>query len=176
MANGSRPTRTLRTISGSAGQKDKKMNVQDSVFDLDTMERVTLVKPVPDHVAVTSVADALARLGNDAAKLLKVIDEGLAAEEKVAVKLNTSIPWMVEEESEDGKSTVLVPFDGKPADEVKVNGLILSFAKSMFGYAKKMDNDAEKSRAAKAKAKADAIEMIRSTPAIVERLKTSAAA
>ena len=166
-----------RRLTGELGSSKKDhMNVQSTVFDLDTMEKVTLVKPVPTFVPVTSTADALARLGNDAARFLKVINEGLESEIKESIKADINIPWMVEEESEDGKTVELTPFSGMPADETKVNGLILSFAKNMFGYQKKMDADAEKSRAAIAASKQQAIDMIRTTPAIVERLKLTARA
>ena len=145
--------------------------VQDSVFDLDSMERVTLVKPVPEFVPVSSTNDALTRLGNDTARFLRVVNEGLESEEKANVKNDTSIPWQVEEE--DG---TLSPFEGTPANEIKVNGLILNLAKSCFNYVKNMSPDPAKSKAMKSAAKAAAMDMIKNTPAIVERLKTSAAA
>src|SRR5580693_2923912 len=101
--------------------------VQSTVFDLDTMDRVTLVKQLPEPPKINSTAEALHFLGNDAKKLLEIIQKGIEVEQREQVKNDPNVPWMVEEESEDGKSTELSPFSGTPANEDKVNGLILSF-------------------------------------------------
>ena len=139
------------------------MNVQNTIFDLNTMDEVTLIKPVPEFKPVTSTHDALARLGNDSARFLKVINDGLESEERDAVRDNSEIPWAVEDEEGN-----LVPFEGVPADKKAVNTLRLNLAKSVFGLTKEMSLEE------KQKAKSDAMEFIRSTPKIVEGLKKTA--
>ena len=134
----------------------KQSPLSRTIYNLDDMEEVTLVKTVPDFVPVDSTQAALHRLGNDAKKFLAVINDGLAAEERNAVADNSEIPWM--EEDEEGNQT---PFSGTPADGKKVKALILTLAKTIFGYVK---GEKEKNRAAKA----SALAMIQSN----EQIKT----
>ena len=141
----------------------KQSPLSRTIYNLDDMEEVTLVKTVPDFVPVDSTQAALHRLGNDAKKFLAVINDGLAAEERNAVADNSEIPWM--EEDEEGNQT---PFGGTPADGKKVKALILTLAKTIFGYVK---GEKEKNRAAKA----SALAMIQSNEQIKNGLKNSAA-
>jgi hypothetical protein len=117
--------------------------VQRGGIDLSTFTEVTLKKVVPPMQAVTSVEDALARLGNDSARLLAVITRGLQAEHDHAVLTDPNIPWRTT--NEDGKLNG--EFTGILADIKKVNQFVLVMAKTQFGF----DKDAPKEQKAKAK-------------------------
>lgn len=140
-----------------------ELPLQQSVFDLETMDEVTLVKTVP-FIPATSVEAALAVVGNDSAKFLEIVNEGLKNHTRETAKNDPSIPWNVEDEEGN-----LTPFTGSPADAKVVNNLILSMAKSVFGYAKDITREAKKA------AKESAMTLIRSTPAIRDGLKSQAA-
>ena len=140
------------------------LKVQRTIFDLDTMEEVTLVKAV-NFEPVGSTQEALVRLGNNANKFLEVINRGLKSEEQASAVSNPSIPWQIEDE--DGE---LSTFEGTPADNKQVNALVLGLAKTVFGYSKDAGTDKKR------EAKASAIEMIRSNDQIREGLKKNAAA
>jgi hypothetical protein len=141
------------------------IKVQRTVTDLDTFEDVTLVNtgkfsPVSgnDFIKV-----ALERLGNDHVKLAAVINDGLRAEEMRVLRSKTD-GWMAEDEEGN-----LTAFSGTPADTMKVNALVLTLAKTVFGYEKSLSLEAKKA------AKASAMGMIKSNDAIKNGLKQSAA-
>ena len=141
------------------------LKIQKSVFDLDSFEDVTLVKEVA-YSPVASTEEALARLGNDAAKLIAVINDGLRTELRTSERENPAGFVLADE---DGKPTEET-FAGTIADSGKVNAVVLAMAKSVFGLNPKA------SREEKRKAKDAAINLVRTTPAIVEGLRNSAAA
>lgn len=140
------------------------LRVQRTITDLATFEEVTVAKE-STYVPADSVQSALARLGNDNGKLMKVINEGLKAEERRQLG-DTAGGWLVLDEN--GKMTEQ-PFDGIQADNLKVNAFVLGMAKTVFGYSK--DMTAEQ----KSAAKASAIEMIKATPVIFDGLKKNCA-
>lgn len=111
---------------------------QQEGLDLNTFEEVMLVK-VGQFVPVSTLEEAKHRVGGDTAKFLEIINEGLEAEAGRKLKDDVSIPWQMEDE--DG---TLTPFAGKLADRKTVGGLILSIAKSVFGYAKGMKPEDKK--------------------------------
>lgn len=135
-----------------------------TLFDLDTMSDVTCTKDVPFE-PVTTTAEALARLNGDAAKFIQVINDGLETEARAAARNDSSIPWMVEDE--DGDKT---EFSGTPADSKAVNGLVLTLAKTIFGYKKESSSEEKRT------AKQSAFEMVKSNEAIRNGLKENAAA
>lgn len=137
--------------------------IQNTVFDLDSMDEV-LLKKVGTFVPPTSIEAALAALGNDSAKLLSVVADGMREHAKSSLKSDTSVAWKVEDE--EGNTS---DFNGSIADSAKVNGLILNMAKSVFGYTKDM------AREAKRAAKESAMGLIKNTPAIRDGLKAQAA-
>lgn len=143
----------------------KQAPVQKSLLNLDTFEDVTLRKTVPDFHPVASMHDAAARVGNDQAKLVQAINEGLRIMEREAVMNNPNIPWQVVNDEDEMEGE----FTGIPADPKKVNTLILSLAKTVFGFTKDLDKEA------KAAAKESAKNLIRTTPSILEPLKKTAA-
>lgn len=141
------------------------IKVQRTVTDLDTFDDVTLVNtstfnPVQgDHF----IKNALERLGNDHSKLMDVINDGLRAEAMRELRQKPD-GWMAEDE-EGNTST----FTGTPADTSKVNALVLTLAKTVFGYAKDLSADAKRA------AKSAAMGMIKGNDAIKNGLKASAA-
>lgn len=139
-----------------------KIPVQKTVFDLDLFDEVTLVKDY-EFTPVTSVQEATERLGNDSAKILSVINDGLRAEmRRIAVADQTG--WL--REDEDGNRT---PFAGTLANLKLVNQCVLSMAKTVFGFSKDLSPDAKRA------AKQSAQDLIKNTPAIREGLQKTAA-
>ena len=141
---------------------DKK--VQRTVTDLETLDEITLVKPV-DFSPVASQADALARLNNDSKKFLANHNEGLWAEAQRQARGNPDGWHSLNDEGE-----LNGPFDNsRIADPKAVNALVLILAKTSFGYTK--DATAEQKKAARELA----MDTIKSTPVIKEGLRKSAA-
>lgn len=152
-------------MTPSEAKKTVKMApLTRTLFDLDSMADVTLQKEVPDFEPVTTAQEAMHRLGNDTAKFLQVINDGLMGHLRDSVKDNNDIPWQVADDEGN-----LAVFAGTPADSKAVNGLVLNLAKSVFGYTKESTPDEKRA------AKDSALEMIKATPKIVEGLKKNAA-
>lgn len=146
-----------------AGQEVIKSN--RTIFDLDKFDEVTLIKTATFTPAATA-SEALTRLGGDADKFLAIINKGL---QRVAVESlagDQSIPFHVV--NEDGEIGDV--WNGSPADMKAVNALQLALAKNVFGYEK------EKPLEAKRAAKDAAMEMIRTSEAMKNGLKTNAKA
>lgn len=138
--------------------------VQKSGISLDTFETVKLFRDYVKPEPVTSVEDALARLGNDSAKLLSVISDGLKAEAQKNAREAVD-GWY--EKADDGSKE---PFTSQLADSEDVNPVVLMFAKLSFGYDEATTPEARK------QAKIDAFEHIKSDPKIVSSLQKKAAA
>lgn len=145
--------------------KNMQLTVTSSVFDLDTMDEVSLVKTAEFQPA-TSAKEAMERLNNNPEAFLAAINEGLLTQAKSVLKKDTSNPWNAIDE--EGK--VIGPFSGTPANSKAVNTLVLTLAKTIFGYAK--ENSLDSKRAAKA----DSLEMIRGNEQMKAGLKRSAVA
>lgn len=137
--------------------------VQRTVFDLDSFEEVLLVKEF-DYAPVTSIEEAMAKLGNNAAKLLEVINDGLRGEVRNQVA-DDPTGW----HTFDDEGEMNGDFTGTIADQKAVNTLVLTLAKTVFGFSKDLDKDAKKA------SKSAAMEMIKTNPAIKDGLKRSAA-
>jgi hypothetical protein len=153
-------------MATSPANLKESIRVQKTVTDLDTFEDVTLVNTA-DFAPIAGehfVKDALERLGNDHAKLRDVINDGLRAEAMRDLREQKD-GWKAEDE--DG---TLSDFTGTPADTKVVNQLVLTLAKTIFGYSKDL------AAAAKKAAKESAMSMIKSNDAMKAGLKNSAAA
>lgn len=161
--------KTLTKTKRVSHLKDNAMDAQELIkqqtfFDLETMDDVTLRK-VGSFAPVSTAQEALARLGNDTAKFLKVVNDGLRSDALRNLATDDSVVW--QEVDDDGG---LAPFTGSPADAKVVNPLILTLAKTIYKYNK--DMKPEEKKAAKEAAKT----MIRTNPAMVAGLKESAKA
>ncbi len=148
----------------------KQAPIQKTIFDLDTMEEILLVKSVPDFKEAENSNEVLARVGNDTAKMLKLLNDGLRLAEREQVATGSD-PWHTFVVNDEGEYTDEVngPFTGTIADSKAVNALKLTLAKTVFGFNKNMSKDE------KATAKDSALEMIKTTPAIKAGLQKSAA-
>lgn len=146
-----------------------KQIVTREVFDLDTFDEVKLGKEY-EFTPVTTIEEALAALGNDSAKLLEVLNDGMREEMRSQVRA-TSDGWRTFALDNDGEPTEDLngEFAGTPADMKSVNALVLTLAKTVFGFSKELTK--EQKRAAKESAK----EMVKSNDAIKAGLRKSAA-
>lgn len=149
----------------STASESKTLTVQRTGLDLDSFEEKTLIKEV-NFVPVKSAKEAVEKLGGDAEKFLRVINEGLESEARRNAIEDSSIPWLEEDEESEEKTV----FSGTLADRKVVNGLILNLAKSLFGYKKEIPT--EKKRAAKE----SAMNLIKGNEQMREGLKQNAAA
>jgi hypothetical protein len=141
----------------------EEIRVQKTLFDLDSFQEVTLVK-MGSFSPVASTQEALARVSNDTAKFLELVNEGLRAEYQREIRGQAN-GW----HSLDDEGEVNGEFSGTIADPKAVGALVLTLAKTVFGYSKDISADA------KAQAKASAMAMIKGNDAIREGLKKSAA-
>jgi hypothetical protein len=141
----------------ASGPEDRKP--QKSLFDLDQMATVTLVKPYIFH-PVTDAKMALERVQNDSAKFLDILNRGLRNFQDEQVKADANIAW--KQEDEEGN---LTDFSGTPADDKAVNALVLNMAKASFGYLKAADAEGRKA------AKEAALAFIKSQPVLIEGMK-----
>lgn len=136
---------------------------QVTVLDLETFEEVTLVK-TGTFAPVADAKEALARVNHDSALFLQIINDGLRSHMQEQLGSNGD-PWQVKED--DG---TLSPFEGTPADRDKVNALRLTLAKTVFDY-----KVGKEYKAHNQKAKAAAMEMIKTNEAMKAGLKVNAA-
>lgn len=141
--------------------------IQKQIFDLETFSEKTLTK----NFTVTPVAsyqEFLARLGNDTAKVLELLNVALVSQAREEAR-NSDIGWHSFKVDEAGDETEEVSglYEGTPADVKTVNSLVLTLAKTVFGYSK--DLKVEAKQAAKAKAAA----MIKGNAEIREGLKAN---
>jgi len=132
--------------------------VTRTVFDLTAFDDVKLEKTVTLPTKPTTLEEALKAAGNDTAKLLDLIHEGLISESVETARADISGFKVV---GEDGEATEA--YDGKFADEEKgkkINAAILALAK-MNGFEKSLPKDK------KAALKEKATEFLRSNPAML---------
>lgn len=151
-----------------------KLEVRKQVFDLDSKETVTLVKQSDPPAPIASMEDFVSRLGNDAAAILKIVNDGYVAYVEKQLASDETKPWLLEDEDEAGNPT-LEEYKGTPISNDKAKQLsatVINIAKLMFGYAKNMvAGNVEENRKAKSAAKAQALQMVLSNPAAVEALR-----
>lgn len=133
-----------------------------TVFDLTAFDDVKLFLAVPLPPKPTTLEEALAAVGNDTAKLLEVIHEGLSADAIDRAKSNPHSFYIVDD---DGKPTSTL-YTGKFADEDKgklIGNAILAIAK-MNGYEKSLP------REVKASLKEKATQFLRDNPAMLSSI------
>lgn len=136
---------------------------QKTIFDLQNFEDVTLWKEY-DFTPVENMQEALARLGNDAKRVLAIVNQGLEGVARAEAQAKAD-GWRTFTEAGEENG----PFTGTMADRLAVNALVLTLAKTVFGWDK--DDDLETKKAKKLKA----VEMIKSNDAIRAGLQKSAA-
>lgn len=139
--------------------------------DLDSFEKIDLFKKYAEPAKVTSVQDALSRIGNDQSKLLDLLYDGLKAE---AARLARSSDdgWMVQDESGNE-----VAYAGTLISTEILNPMVKTFAtitetavvrdgKEVFITWDEAQNADEKRAVKKA-----AMEALRAQPATIAALK-----
>ena len=123
----------MATTQTNPTPKVETLKIQRTVFDLSSFDDVKLVKEVPAPVKVASVEEALAAVGNDTAKLLAVINDGLVSD--LREREYNSIAGFLVVDSESGDATE-TEYSGTFADEKKgkaINLMLLSMAKAFSG-------------------------------------------
>ena len=147
-------------------------------ISLDDFSDVKLYKDVPAIAPPATVKDALEYLGNDHAKLLKIIHSGLQADAVTTARENES-GWL--KFDEDGKPTS-ESFSGSLVSGEILNPVVLNLSRInpvevvRNGKTVEITWDDAQSPEEKRAVKAATIDMIRTTPRIVEGLKKKMAA
>ena len=154
---------------------NSELVVRKEVFDLDSKKDQIVVKR-GKFTPVSDMQDFLNRLNNDSAAVLAVVNDGLRNHEEKKLESDKSVAWEIVSEDENGDEIYSpVPESFAPISEARKKDLkasIISFAKLLFGYERTMvKGDDAANAAAKKKAKDDALAMIMSNPAAVEKLK-----
>lgn len=159
------PEGTINEL-GVSTQDGDQPKTQRTVFDLDTFSNVLLVKTFNPPAKPTSIEEALAAVGNNNEKLLSVIYDGLLAEaRKVAYESNDG--WNLTDDEGDPAGV----YNGKFASEKLgklINGAVITMAK-LSGYEKSLSPEKKK------ELKRQAMDFIRSNPAVLENIKNQAA-
>lgn len=162
----------MSTTQTSPAPGAKRIEIEKTVFDLDSKGDVTVAK-IGEFQPVANMEEFVSRLGNDAKRILAIVNDGLEKWTEKQIEEDTSIPWqLVEEDDEDNKT--LVPFSGTllSAERSKMlNASKINFAKLMFGYSKKMSEDKIENAKLKKAAKDSALGVILGNPAAVEALR-----
>lgn len=134
-------------------------NVYKSVFDLVKFDDVKLTRTVQMPTKPATVEEALAAVGNDKQALLNVIYDGLC-ERAVESARTQSDGWLtVDDESGEASE----PYTGQPVSEEKGRAIslaVLNIAKA-GGFDKSLPKDKKR------ELKAQAMEFLRSNPAMV---------
>jgi hypothetical protein len=162
-------TQPVTAPDQTKGEPPKASKAQRTFFDLDTFTEVTVQKTFIPLPAVSTIAEAEARLGNDTARLLEIINVGLVAEQRTQ---QGSDPrgWKVMEEGEVTDND----FVGTPADMKKFNALRLTLAKTSAAPMLGLDWESA-SKVQKESIQEEALKLMRDTPMIRNGLKKSAA-
>ncbi len=147
----------------------KAEKTQRTFFDLDTFTEVTVQKTFIPLPAVTTVAEAQTRLGNQTDRLLEIINVGLVAEQRIQQGKDPR-GWKVMDEGEVTDSD----FTGTPADMKKFNALRLTLAKTSAAPMLGFDWESA-SKEQKETIQEEALKLMRDTPMIRNGLKKSAA-
>lgn len=143
----------------------RELIIQSTVTALENLEEVKLGKVV-NFNEVESVEAALAAVGNDSEKLLKVINDGLAAETR-RIAREDETGW--HSYKEDG--TLNGEYSGKIVDSEKIAQLVLTFAK-MAGFGP--DKTADQKREIKSKARDKVKRMLSNDPEMLASVALSA--
>lgn len=141
----------------------ESVKVQRTIFDLDSFKEVKVGKEIPFQ-AVASAEEALQRLGGSSEKFLGALNDGMRAELRREAAKNPA-DWR----TYDDEGDINGAFTGTVADPKAVNALVLTLAKTIFGYSKDLDKDAKR------KTKDSAMDFIKANEQVKEGLKKSAA-
>ena len=172
----------MATTQTTPQNAERTIEINKTRFDLDSKGDVSLRK-VGKFKPVADMQEFVARLGNDSAKILQIVNDGLEEYSRREMETDSATPWLVVGEdgeiaTDDQKQPVV--FSGTVLSEEKAkqfNATVLNMAKMMFGYpdgklAKNASKEAiEANRKAKQAARDAAQDFLLSNPAAVEALR-----
>lgn len=139
------------------------MIVTKEVFDLKSFDYVKLGREFEPSPAITTMAEAMAFLGNDESKLINAIQK-MKLEAEIKAAENSPISEF--HSFEDDECTVLNgPADVEIVNQDLVNDLVLNLAKQQFGFAKSAKPEVKKA------AKEAARKYVQSTPDLIGYLR-----
>jgi hypothetical protein len=153
-------TRKEKTMPETNNTKQRLVTME--VFDLDVFDNITLGKEVTLPEKPTSLSEVVAKFNNDESRLISIIYEGMIKEAEVAAEKDKS-GWR-KFEDRDNDELADEEYNGKSADPEKkklIYAAILSFAK-VLGYDKSLTPEQKNAKKAQAK------EIIKSNPAMME--------
>lgn len=156
------PTTETNETPSVVFDEKRQIKSTEKVFDLEARDFVEIVK-VADKRSVENMEQFVALMGNDAAAILKIINDGLESYDQKQLAKRNDVP--VYTESEDGG---LEPYAGSTLGEAataKLKATQLALAKNLFGYAKSLTPEKKKA------AKESALQFVLSNPAAIEMLK-----
>lgn len=159
-SRGNKMTPTTQSDATNGGQKFGT-DITRTVFDLSTFDDVKLRKAFPLPAKPETVAEALALVGNDNARLLDLIYKGVvaAARDEAAANIQGFV-------TDDDEAT---PYTGRYADEVtgkKIDNAILALAK-VNGYEKSLPKERKDA------IKADVTKFLRENPGMLKGIMGS---
>lgn len=159
--------------------KAEEVRTQRQVFDLVTMQPVTLHKITPFEPVsgslVDAVGQALKRLDDKESLVINALNEGLIAELRRRVVSDASIPWL--EETDDSKFAEYKGTPVTPEGQALLNQLVLTLAKTMFGYPSEIDDtrmkpeEVEQARKMRVIAKDKALNFVRDHKELLEGIR-----
>jgi hypothetical protein len=153
-------------MNPSEAKQEKPLRISRKFFDFETFDDVVLGKDVP-FKAVASLEEALAAAGNDQAKLLEIVNDGLKSAVRKA-HANDLSGWHTYKDVSKGLlSDLNGAYEGTPADASNVRETVNTLACTIFGYDPSMTSEEKEKR------KAQAMEMVKNTPSIREGLARS---
>src|SRR5258708_35674586 len=119
-----------------------KVEAKKSGFGLDSKSDVELRKVGAD-TPISCINDCVARLNNDSAAILKLVQRAYEEFAEELLAKNENVPWQLVTKDADDKE-VLSPFDGFLLDGDRLknfNLTVLSQAKWIFGYPEEEPTD-----------------------------------
>lgn len=151
----------------------KQLLVQKTVFDMGEFDNVLVGKRVT-FTPVDSMEAALASVGNDEAKLVKIVNAGLEKEVRDQA-YSSSTDWHnFKEEGTPSLDTLNGPFEGTIADPADVNETVRTLSKTVFGYVPGRFKEGDAQLKVNENAKELAKQMVKNTPGIREGLMRKA--
>ena len=170
-------TKQMATSQIAPKPEDLKLVASKSGLDLDSRQEVTL-KKIGTDTPITSINDFVARMNNDSAAILKLVQNAYNEYANEQLAKNESVPWQLATTDEKGIET-LAPWEGFILEGEKLKSfqlMVLQMAKLQFGYPdEKPPKGSPEAKLAwqkqKEDAKSQAQEMFLSSPATVAALK-----
>ena len=166
------------TPSNSTSAAPATVRTTKSGIDLNSFNDVKMYKDLPKLPAVTSIEDALARINHDKEKLLTLLSAALQAEAVESARTSED-GWLL---FDDNGAPTSEAFAGTLIAKDVLNPVVLNLARINStpvirgGKTVEITWDEAENGVEKRAVKESTLEMIRTTPKIVEGLKRKMAA